>query len=211
MPFLVPPKLSTSTPASVVNARSGTPEGGRRVGDAGAVHVQLHAVRVHVVGDRADLVDGVRRAELGGLRDRDDQRLGAVLVSPAPGLAVDELGGQLAVGRLDREQLDAGDLLGRAGLVGVDVRGLRADDGAPAREHRLQADDIRARAVEDREDLHALAEVLGEHLVQPCRVDVLAVGDLVAVVGGRDGVEDLGMHARVVVGGEAAQGEVVEL
>ena len=31
-------------------------EGGRGVGDAGAVHVQLHAELVHVVGDRADLV-----------------------------------------------------------------------------------------------------------------------------------------------------------
>ena len=66
-------------------------------------------------------------------------------------------------------------------------------------------------AVEDREGLDARAEVLGEDLLQALGVDVFAVGDLVAVVRGGDRGEDLGVHARVVVGGEAADGRVVEL
>jgi hypothetical protein len=186
-------------------------EARRRVGDARSVHVQLHAERVHVVGDGPDLVDRVGRAELGGLGDRDDERLRPVLVSPAPGLSIDQLRGEFAVGRLDGQELDAGDTLGSPGLIGVDVRGLGAHHRTPAGDHRLEPDDVGAGAVEHREHLNALTEVLGEHIVEPCGVDVVAVGDLVALVGRRDGVEDLGMHSRVVVGGEAAEGEVVEL
>ena len=50
-----------------------------------------------------------------------------------------------------------------------------------------------------------------EHLLQPRGVDVLAVRDLVAAVGGGDRGEHLGVDAGVVVGGEAADGGVVEL
>ena len=72
------------------------------------------------------------------------------------------------------------------------------------------ADDVRAGAVEDRERLDALAEVLREDLLQARGVVVLAVGDLVAVVRGGDRGEHLGVDAGVVVGGEAAEGGVVE-
>ena len=72
------------------------------------------------------------------------------------------------------------------------------------------ADDVGAGAVEHRERLDALAEVLREDLLQARGVDVLAVGDLVAVVGGGDRGEHLGVDAGVVVGGEAAEVRVVE-
>ena len=209
-PFFVPPKLSTSTPDVAREGAQRQAEGCRGVRDPRAVHVQAHAVPVDVVGDRAQLVDRVQRAELGGLRQRDHERLRAVLVAPAPRLAVDELGRELAVVGRDGQELDAGDPLGSAALVDVDVRGGCRDHGAPAGEHRLQPDDVRAGAVEDRERLDALAEVLDEDLLQPRGVLVLAVGDLVAVVGGGDRGEHLGMDAGVVVGGEAAEVRVVE-
>ena len=99
-------------------------ERGGRVPDAGAVHVQGHAVGVREVGDRAHLGGRVQRAELGGLGDATRRAgCGAVLVVPAPRLGGDQLGGELAVGRRHREQLEAGHLLGGAALVGVDVRG----------------------------------------------------------------------------------------
>ena len=209
-PFLVPPKLSTSTPASRVNARSGRPR------DAAALAMRAPSMCRCMPWPWtwsaivAQLVDGVERAELGGLRERDHERLRAVLVAPAPRLAVDQLGGELAVVGRDVQDLDAGDPLGRAALVDVDVGGGCRDHGAPAGEHRLQPDDVRAGAVEDREGLDALAEVLGEDLLQPRGVVVLAVGDLVAVVRGGDRGEHLGVDAGVVVGGEAADVRVVE-
>src|SRR5690606_20221253 len=134
----------------------------------------------------------------------------AVLVSPAPRLAVDQLGGELAVLGGDGQQLEASDALGRAALVDVDVRGGCRDHGAPARQHRLQCGDVRAGSVEHRERLHTLTEVLREDLLQPLGVLVLAVGDLVTVVGSCDGSEDLGVDAGVVVGCEAAHGGVMQ-
>ena len=101
-------------------------------------------------------------------------------------------------------------LLRRSALVGVDVRRLCADDRSPPGQHRQQTDDVRPGAVEHREGLDALPEMPGAHLLQAGRVHVLAVGDLVAAVGGGDRSEHLGVHARVVVGGEAADGGVVE-
>ena len=74
-------------------------EVGGRVRQPGAVHVELHALGMDVVGDGADLVRRVAGAQFGGLGDGDGQRLGAVLVAPAPGFPVNQLGGQLAVGR----------------------------------------------------------------------------------------------------------------
>ncbi len=205
-PFFVPPKLSTSTPTSRVNARSG------RSRDAAAL--ETRAPSMCSCMPSAWTWSAIARsssteysgAEFGGLRHRHDERLRAVLVAPAPRLAVDELGGELAVVGRDGQQLDPGDPLGCAALVDVDVGGGCRDHGAPAREHRLQADDVRAGAVEDRERLDALAEVVREHLLQPRGVLVLAVGDLVAVVRRVDRGEHLGVDAGVVVGSEAAEG-----
>ena len=160
-PFFVPPKLSTSTPDVAGERAQRQAEGCRGVRRcarrpcAGACRSACD-----VVGDRAELVDGVQRAELGGLRQRDDERLGAVLVAPAPRLAVDELGRELAVVGRHGQELDAGDPLGRAALVDVDVSGGCRDHGAPARQHRLQPDDVGSGAVEHRERLDAFAEVV---------------------------------------------------
>ena len=112
--------------------------------------------------------------------------------------------------RGDREQLDAAGLLRCSAFVGVDVRGLCADDRSPPGQHRQQPDDVRAGAVEHRVALDALTEVPCAHLLQAGRIHVLAVRDLVAAVGSGDRSENLGVHTRVVVRGEAADGGVVE-
>ena len=162
------------------------------------------------VGDRPHLLGRVERAHLGGLRDAHGERLRSVLVAPAPRLAGNQLRRELAVRGRHREQLDAGHPLGGAGLVGVDVRGRRRDDGAPARQHAGQRDDVRTRAVEDGERLGVLAEVLADHLLQAGGVPVLPVRDLVAAVRRGDRSEHLGVHAGVVVAREAAPVGVVE-
>ena len=190
-------------PQRQVKRRSG-------VGQPCAVHEDAHPALVRVVGDRAHFVGCVDGAELAGLREVDDERLRPVLVVPAPGLLGDQVGRELAVGRADREQLEAGDLLRCSALVGVDVGGLRADDRAPAGQHRRQADDVGAGAVEHRVGLGILAEVPCADLLQACTVGIFAVADLVAAVGGGDRVEHLGVHTGVVVGGEAADRGVVK-
>ena len=80
-PFLVPPNERMSTPASVVRSRSGRSSAGGGVGEPRAVDVEQHAALVGEVGERADLVGRVHGAELGGVGDRYDARLGGVLVA----------------------------------------------------------------------------------------------------------------------------------
>ena len=132
-----------------------------------------------------------------------------MLVAPAPGLPVDQLGRELAVGRGHGEQLEAAHPLGRAALVDVDVRALGAHHGAPAPVHRLQRDDVRARAVEHRERLGGRAEVLADDALQVLGVGVVAVGDLVPAVGQRERGKHLRVNAGVVVTGKAANIRVV--
>ncbi len=92
----------------------------------------------------------------------------------------------------------------------MDVRRRRGDDGAPARQHRLQREDVRARAVEDRVGDRVVTEVAPHDLLQPLRVVVRTVGALVAAVGRGERLDDAGVHPRVVVGREVAPRGVVQ-
>ena len=156
-----------------------------------------------MLGERADLGGRVDGAALGGLRDRDGARLGAVLVADTRDRPVHELRRQLAVGRAHRDQLGAEQALGGAALVDGDVRGLRADHVLPRVQGEPEADEVGAGAVEDERDLGVPAEV------RPHRRD-RAVGDGVGPVRGRvsgvgigDRRQHLGVHAAVVVAAEA--------
>ena len=179
------------------------------VGYPGPVEMDLHAPRVGVLADRADLVRRVERAELGALGDGDDLRHRPVLVVPAPRLPVDQLGRELAVRRRHGEQLEPAHPLGRAALVDVDVRGLGADHRAPAVGDRLKRNHIRAGAVEDREGLGGSAEVVADDPLQVLGVHVVAVRDLVPAVGQGQSGQHLGVGSRVVVTSEAANIRVV--
>ena len=179
-------------------------ERGGGVGQPRAVDVQEHPARVRVVRERGHLLDRVERAELGRLRDRDDPGLDDVLVADPRQPPLDELGGELAVGRGHRQQLDAGHRLRGAALVDVEVRALRADHALPRPQHRPQPDDVRRRPVEDREADRACAEVLAHPLGKPRRHGIGAVGDHVPGVRGGDRLQRLGERGRVVVGGEGS-------
>ncbi len=168
-----------------------------------------HVPGVGLFADHADLVRRVQRAQLGALRDGDDLRHGPVFVGPAPGLSVDQLRSELAVGRGHGEQLEPAHPLGRAALVDVDVRALGAHHGTPAIGDRLQCNHIRTRAVEDRECLGGRAEVFADDALQVLGVCVVTVGDLVPAVGQRQGGKHLRVNTRVVVTGKAANVRVV--
>jgi hypothetical protein len=154
---------------------------------------------VRVLGDRAHLVHGVEGTELGRLRDAHRERLRAVLVAPAPGLAVDEVGRELAVRCRHREQLEAADALRGSALVGVDVGGGRGDDRSPAGQDARERRDVGPGAVEYGEGLGLIAEVLLHDVPEPGRVDVFAVRDLVAAIGLGDRRDHFGVGAGVVV------------
>jgi hypothetical protein len=186
------------------------PERSRRIGETRTVEVDAHAEGVRVVGDGPDLVGRVDRAELGALRDRDRQGLRALLVTPAVGLPVDQVGRQLAVGGRHRQQFEAAQALGRPALVGVDVRGRRADDGGPSRRERLQRGDVGTRPGQDGVDRGPLAERLDDHLGQPRRVGIGPVRADVPAVRVDDRLQHLGVGSRVVVAGERVDRGIVE-
>ena len=79
-------------------------------------------------------------------------------------------------------------------------------DALPRAQHRAQADDVRAGAVEDREGGGVVAEVALDHGLEARGGLVGAVGDGVAVVDGGDGVQRLGQDGGVVVAREGSHG-----
>ena len=149
------------------------------------------------------LVEGVDGAELGRLGDRDDPLLGVVVVARRASQRPTSSGRELAVLGRDGEELDAGDALGGAALVDVHVGGLGADHGLEAAGQRVERGDVGAGSVEDGEAAGVGAEVLAEELLDALGPGVAAVGAGVALVGVGDRLEDLGVDAGVVVGGEA--------
>ena len=75
----------------------------------------------------------------------------------------------------------------------------------------MQGQDVGACAIEDREGFDAAAELLFQDLLEPGGVDVLAVGDLVASVGGSQSRQDLGVDSGIIVRRKASNRGVVEL
>ena len=71
----------------------------RGVGNAGTVKMQVHAERMDEVGDGADLLAGVGRAEFRTLGDIDGFGLRMVLEAPVGEVRLNELWGQFAIGR----------------------------------------------------------------------------------------------------------------
>ena len=97
------------------------------------------------------------------------------------------------------------DLLGRPALVGVDVRGRRSRRRRPsAAAARVSATTFAPVPLKTGNTSACSPNCSRTTSLQARGVDVLAVGDLVAAVGGGDGGEHLGVHAGVVVAREAA-------
>ena len=92
----------------------------------------------------------------------------------------------------------------RPGLVGVEVRAGRADDGVDRSEHRRQAEHVAPGAGEREQRLDVATEQLGETAVALAGPLVVPVGEGVTLVGGDDRGDDVRMGTRGVVAGERA-------
>ena len=207
-PALVPPNDTASTPTSVVIARSGSSKAAAALASRAPSTCSRIPAACACSASAASSADAVDRPELARLGDRDDARLDRVLVAHAHDPRGHELGRELAVGRRDRQQLDARHRLGRAALVDVQVRCLGAHHALPRPQQRPQGDDVGPRPVEGQEAAGTVAEVLAHPALEARRPLVGTVGARVAVVGRRDGLEHLGQSGGVVVGVEVgAHGE----
>jgi hypothetical protein len=155
---------------------------------------------------RLDLPRTVHRSHLRGLRDGNDARLHVMLVADAVNRGLHPARRQLPVGRRDGNQLAARPGLGGPALVHLDVRCVRANHRVMRLRQRLEAEHVRGRAVEHREDRRAGSEMFPEAERRGAGEGIVAVADHVAAVDGRNRVKHLGMYARVVVAREAAAG-----
>ena len=177
----------------------------QRVGEARAVHVQLHAVRF---GERRDLGDFLQRVDgagLGRLRDADHGRLRAVHVAFAEGFqrTRDRLRRQLAVLAFDQHELGAMRVeFHRAAFVHRDMRMVVTDDRAVLRAERGQRQRIGRRAGHHREDRDVAFEDLRHGGLELRRQRIVAIGGHGAGIRGGEGLKDFGGGAIGVVAGE---------
>jgi len=171
--------------------------------------VHLHVSRVRVVADHPNLVGHVERAQLSALGNGDDLWHRPVLVVSAPRLPVDQLRRELAVRCGHGQQLEPAHPLGRAAFVHVDVCTLGANHRTPSIGNRLKRNDVGAGPVEYRECLPGCAEVLLDDPLQVLGVDVIAVRDLVPVVGEGQGGKHLGVNPGVVIARESSYVRIV--
>src|SRR6185436_10897566 len=90
-----------------------------------------------------------------------------------------------------------------ATFVDVEVGGARTDDGLPWLRQRLDRKDVRGGPVEDGKRPRGGAEMLAKPLQSTGRPRVTAIRSGMAVVGGADRLQHLGVYAGVIVAGKA--------
>ena len=201
-PFFVPPKVSTSTPASTVISAERAAQRRHRVRDPRAVEEQQQALGVGGVGEGANLLDGVDRPYLRRLADRQDRRVDRVLASPGEHQRLDLLGPHLAVVCRHAEHLAPDEAFGSPALVGVDVRADRADHRLVRQQHRMQRGDVRSRPAVGEQHLRLDPEQPPHPLDGPRRPRIAAVRQRASDVGLRQGREHLRVCASHVVARE---------
>ena len=149
-----------------------------RVGNAGTIKMQIHAERVDEVGDGADLLAGVGRAEFRALGDIDGFGLRMVLEAPVGEVRADELWRQLAIGRGNGHQRCTCHEGGRTALINSDVGSFSAEDAVERPHAGALRDHVGTGAVEDGEHLSRFSELCFEKFPQSGGVSVVAIRDL---------------------------------
>ena len=182
----------------------GQAERGGGVGDAGAVHVQVHAVAVRQVRERAHLPGRVDGAQLGGLGDGEDAGLDVVLVAQPRMRGSTSAGVSLPSGVGMSTSLQPVNFSGapHSSTLMWAVSAQRTASVGP--QERAQAQHVGAGAVEDEVDVHVRAQVLAELRHRALGPGVASVGQGMAHVGAGDGLEQGGVDPRVVVAGKAS-------
>ena len=115
----------------------------QRISESGAIHMDFKAVFLSQITDRVQFGWLVQGAQLGGLRQTQGTGLGMVGNALAIDMARQLFAGYLSVITIDRDQLGAaGEELGGAAFVGVDMRNPVTVNGAVNRRYRRQGQGI---------------------------------------------------------------------
>ena len=205
-PFFVPPKLRTSTPASVVNSRNGTP--------SAAAAFQMRAPSMCSAIPWSCATSAIARTSA-GVYSVPSSVLWVMLTasgcarcsSPQPHASVAissgvSLPSGLATVRSFRPLTRSGAPPSSVWMCAVAVATTAPQRGSTA----VSATTLAPVPLKTGICLGGCRRTRSATtLAQPFGVGVLAVGDLVAAVGRRERLQHLGVHARVVVAREAAE------
>ena len=204
MPFLVPPNVSTSTPASTVNERR-APTEEPRTAAALAMRAPSMCTRMPrrcAASHSAATSSAVYTVPSSVLWvSASDRRLDVMLVPEHPGRR--RRAARVAACR----RVPAGRPAWRrrfvrgARLIGVDVRAGCTHDRVDRSQHRHQAEDVAAGTGERQERLTG-PEELAEETRALLGPGIVSVGERVPVVGFDDRRDDIGMGSSRVVTGE---------
>ena len=210
-PFLVAPSDSTSTPARQVSSAGVQPRAATALAKRAPSMCTCRPWRWATAHSAVISAVEYERAEVGRLREVERERLHARRVAAAGERErlVERRGLELEVAARQGHQLGAGEELGCAALVDVDVRRLVAEDRAERVGERGERHRVRAGAARQREDPHRALEQRGEALVHGPGVVVVAVGCGGAGVRRQQRLEDLGGGAADVVAAEVVRGSVM--
>ena len=144
--------------------------------------MQKHVVLVGKARERLDFIRLIDRSHLGGLRDGDDAGLGVVFIAYAVVGVTDGIERDLAILVRKRKQLASRVFFRGAALIGVDMGIIAAQDGVKWASEGLQAQNVRAGAVEGEENCNVLAEVFFKFLDRGFGIRIGAVGHYVAMI-----------------------------
>ena len=175
------------------------------IGQSSTVQMNSQAGFVGGGAEICNLGDGVGRAQLRRLRQREHPRLDVVNVSEGVQQRREIVGPQLSVVARDILQLHAENLLWCTCLVDVDVGGRCAHDRLAGLQQRTEGNHVGACSAEGEQHLDI------EITERANRVDCLAgvavetVGRLVSFIGSVDRVEIAGVNATEVVARKIAK------
>ena len=143
-PFFVPPNDKTSTPRSRVAWRRVCPSATAAFEMRAPSMWKIEIAFVRELCERADFVGLIDGASLRRLGDRNDLRLHVMLVADAVVGMADEIDGEFAVERAQRDEFRSSVSFGSAALVGINVRHLGTDHGFIRTGKSLQTQDVGA-------------------------------------------------------------------
>ena len=158
-----------------------------------------------VPGQAADFLGLVHSPHFGRLGDRDYFWLNAVLITDSATSRAHAFDREFSLRRLNGDEFRAHELFRRTALVHVNMRIFGADDRLVGIGQRPEAKTVSGGSIKDKEDSDLLAEMAFEMSYGRSRIGVISISRRMSLVCLRDGLQNLGTDAGIVVARKAAR------
>ena len=174
------------------------------IGQSGAVHMEIHIIRMEQVCDRPYLLNRIDRTQLRHLRDIDRLRLRMVANTKITQMRTDQLGSQLAIRCSDRHDRAAGHPGRSATLIDVDMRRLRAKNAIERTGYRLQGHRVRSRTIKQEKRLGHLTKNIFQLTGRGLGPRIVTVANRMVIICLDHRFHNPGVNAGVIVTSETS-------